>query len=740
MTSGFSNQQLKRWVFNGIKRPPIIVLLGFAIATVLTVITIGWFSGEATLTQMFNQLHQFQQNPPFWLEVPDIHEKYLLLPTAILGVIVCLVMKISPQPDLWSRIIVVSVLLAVTIRYFLWRSLSTLNLADPLNGLLSLTILLMEVVMIFSNSLQIYHSLKIQKRHDQADQMSVAVIQDKYKPSVDILIPTYNEPVPILRRTIIGCQALDYPDKTIYLLDDTRRPEMRQLAKELGCEYITRPDNRYAKAGNLNHAIGQTHGELIVVFDADFVPTTNFLTRTLGFFQDAKIALVQTHQSFYNADPVARNLGLEDHLPQEVEIFSRHYQLLRDGLETALCYGSSFVVRRSALVETGGFVTESVSEDYYTGIRLSARGYRVIYLGESLSAGLSAENIAGHVIQRMRWARGTLQAFFIKASPFTISGLGWKQRLAHFEGIIQWFTSVFRLFFLLLPIICYVFQISPIATHGSELIYFFLPYYLIQLFTFSWLNYRSRSALISDIYAIAQCFPVSIAVFSTLMSPFSKQFNVTPKGVYNNRFYFNLSLAWPLIIILLGTIICLWNWKSWEQPSWVLSWSIYNIFMISISLLILLDVPRSSIYEWFQLRRVIKVKIADQMGWGVTTKLSEIGAEIALTQPPQQFNLRSETPQKIDLEIIEENLKLRGTVVHYHHTEAFPILKVEFEKVTLSQHRTLVKMLFCRPGQWKAHQTPGELKSIQLLLKAFLKPRFIFERRREDHPKFVSQG
>ncbi|MGB3403515.1 MAG: glycosyltransferase [Microcoleaceae cyanobacterium] len=738
MTSGFSNQRLKHWVFNGIKRPATATILGLALITLMSAISIGWFAGEATLTEVFNQLHQIQQSPPFWLEIPDITQQHLFLPTVGLGLIVFLVMKISPQPDLWSRVIVVSVLLAVTLRYFLWRSLSTLNLADPLNGILSLAILLMEIVVIFSNSLQVYHSLKIKKRHNQADQMSVAVVEGKYQPSVDILIPTYNEPVSILRRTIIGCQAIDYVDKTIYLLDDTRRPEVRKIADELGCEYITRPDNRHAKAGNLNHAISQTHGELIVVFDADFVPTTNFLTRTLGFFQDSKIALLQTHQSFYNADPVARNLGLEDRLPQEVEIFSRHYQLLRDGLETALCYGSSFVVRRSALLETGGFVTESLSEDYYTGIRLSAKGYRVIYLGESLSAGLSAENMSAHVIQRMRWARGTLQAFFVKASPFIIPGLKPKQRLAHFEGIIQWFTSVFRLFFLILPIICYSFSLSPIHATATELIYFFLPYYLIQLFTFSWLNYRSRSALISDIYSIAQCFPVSIAVFSTLTRPFSKPFKVTPKGVESNRFYFNLYLAWPLILILIGTIFCLW--KSWNQPSWVLFWSIYNIFMISVSLLILLDAPRLSVYEWFQLRRVMQVKIDDQTLWGVTTKLSEIGAEIALTQQNYLLKLPIEAKQTIELELSENQLKLTGKVINYQSNGEYPILRIEFENVTLPQHRELVKLLFCRPGQWQAHQTPGELKSIQLLLTAFFKPRFIFDRHREDHPMFVSQS
>lgn len=103
----------------------------------------------------------------------------------------------------------------------------------------------------------------------------------------------------------MGCQALDYPHKTIYLLDDTRRPEMRSLAAELGCEYRTRPDNLHAKAGNLNHALAQTTGELIVVFDADFIPTRNFLTRTVGFFQDSQVALVQTPQTFYNPDGIS---------------------------------------------------------------------------------------------------------------------------------------------------------------------------------------------------------------------------------------------------------------------------------------------------------------------------------------------------------------------------------------------------------------------------------------------------
>ncbi len=108
---------------------------------------------------------------------------------------------------------------------------------------------------------------------------------------------------------------MDYPNKTVYILDDTRRPHIKAIAEELGCKYITRRDNKHAKAGNLNNALKQTNGEFISIMDADFVPFKNFLTRTVGFFQNSKIDLVQTPQYFYNPDYHARNLGLDCILP-----------------------------------------------------------------------------------------------------------------------------------------------------------------------------------------------------------------------------------------------------------------------------------------------------------------------------------------------------------------------------------------------------------------------------------------
>jgi cellulose synthase (UDP-forming) len=763
-----------------------LILLGIVVLS--GGIVAAWFAGVGAIEKIFAQIQFLQDNPPMWLEVPRVMGEYLVAPTVALFLIAIAIMKISPQPRTWSRVFVVSILLALTLRYVLWRSLSTLNLSDPLNGVFSLGLFFLEMLTLASSTLLLFLMLRLKNRKREADVLSGQVIDGSFHPSVDILIPTYDEPYFILKRTIIGCQAIDYDNKKIYLLDDTRRPEIKQLASELGCEYITRPDNRYAKAGNLNNAIAQTSGEFIAVFDADFVPTKNFLIRTLGFFQDEKVALVQTPQSFYNSDPIARNLGLENVLTPEEEVFYRQVQPVRDGAGSVICSGTSFVLRRKALEEIGGFVTDSISEDYFTGIRISAIGYRLVYLDEKLSAGLAAENIAAHAIQRLRWGRGTLQAFFIKANPLTIPGLRPIQRLAHLEGLLHWFTSISRGGFLLMPLAYSFLGVIPIRGTTAELMYFFLPYYLVQLTVFSWLNNRSRSAILSDIYTLVLTLPLALTVIQVMLNPFKKGFKVTPKGTKSDRFYFNWRLAWPLVVMFIITAISLWRnlgicmmkgaWAATVPAevaqqiegiglSWI--WSTYNLLMIGIALLILVDVPKPDLYEWFALRRLVQIKLRNQepesrgteeeqsnihpplprhvLGetpksniqlWGVTTSISEVGAEIALTQaglPP----LASGETLPVTLEILEEGLSLKGEITATGLSGEFPTVRVMFEQLTLVQQRHLVEMLFCRPGQWKRQESPGELESLWLLLKILLKPRILFDRNPKVSAIAVSQ-
>jgi len=119
--------------------------------------------------------------------------------------------------------------------------------------------------------------------------------------TVDVFVPTFNEDPTLLRATLEACVRMDYPHRT-YVLDDGRRPEVEALARELGIEYIARPDNRHFKAGNLNYAFERTDGEFVVVLDADHVPEPHFITRLIGYFRDDRLGYVQTPHAFYNFD------------------------------------------------------------------------------------------------------------------------------------------------------------------------------------------------------------------------------------------------------------------------------------------------------------------------------------------------------------------------------------------------------------------------------------------------------
>ena len=735
-------------------KPHLATLILIGIVLLGGLIVFLWAIGFGVITDIFNFLNLWQDNPPSWTEVPQVMGRFLLLPSVGIVMFVSLIIRLSPRPQVWSRFVVIATLLILTVYYLQWRSLATLNLSNPLQGTFSLALLLLELFVLFNSSLQLLLMVQVKDKQLERDRLAIAVTEGTFQPTVDIFIPTYDEPEFILRRTIIGCQAINYSAKTIYLLDDTQRRNIAQLAQELGCEYVTRPDNLHAKAGNINHALPLTKGELIAVFDADFVPTRNFLVRTVGLFQDEKLALVQTPQNFYNIDPIARNLGLEDVLTPEEEVFYRQLQPIKDAAGSVVCAGTSFVMRRVALEAIGGFVTDSLSEDYFTGIRLSSLGYRLAYIDEKLSAGLAAENIADHAKQRIRWARGTLQAFFINSNPLTIKGLSFIQRLAHLEGLLHWFSSWAVVFFLLMPLGYAFLGILPIRATTEEFLFFFLPYYLTRLTVFTWLNDRSRSAILSNIYGLVLAFPQAIAVTQVMFDPFGKGFNVTPKGTKSDRFNFNWQLASPLLVLFAFTGISLWlniygsiRAEMEISPTmpgvnigWI--WSIFNLLSLGGALLILLDVPKIELHEWFALRRLVKLEIAtsdcQQVYWGATTKISEVGLEMSVAQAAIA-QLPKLTTIPVSLTILEENIELIGQVVSIKFDGHFYQLRIDFTPLQLQQERLLIALLYCRPGQWKRRNSPGELYSLWLMFKILLRPQIIFNRRPKINTIEVSQ-
>ncbi|WP_017327183.1 glycosyltransferase [Synechococcus sp. PCC 7336] len=647
----------------------------------------------------------------------------LLLPTIVSVASICSFKLLTVKPEtVCSRAIVASVMIFLGVRYILWRGTQSLNLSDPLTGGLSLLLFFMELVTFLNTIIFFLQTLPRVDRTSEADRGELLVRSGKYRPWVDILIPTYNEPPELLRRTIMGCQALDYPRKRIYLLDDLRRPHIRQLAYDLKCYYLDRPDNRHAKAGNVNHALQYVDGELIVIFDADFVPKQNFLNRTVGFFADRDVALLQTPQHFYNDDPITEDLGLQGVLNNEQSLFFRYIQPSRDATNSLVCCGTSFVIRRSALDRIGGIPTESIAEDFFTSVKLQSLGYQTKYLNEAISAGMSPENISAYINQRLRWGRGTIQALFCDTNMFTLPGLTLWQRMTHAWGVLYWFLCIPRLIFLVMPLTFLLFGLVPIRATVVDIAYFYLPFYLGNILIFGWLTDGRRSVFWADVYETLICVPMALTVLNTLVQPFGKGFKVTPKGVASNKIRPNWGLIGPLLClmglyaggILYRIVNLVWSSGSYESVAVNIVWSIYSLALLQICILAAIDVPQRS-YPRFDKALDCKLDCDRFTISGLTVNLSEAGAAVTVSSErsldaiPDRVTLTFPTIAGPFSAIAPIQAKIRWRSFEAEKQQYR--LGLEFVHLSETQLRQAIELLYCDPEPWTDCKIPEHVTS-----------------------------
>ena len=189
--------------------------------------------------------------------------------------------------------------LIIGLNYLIWRFTHTVLpfSGTSVNEIWVNTIFVIEILAFIEICIFLLIMSKYNSRNLEADQYTQKPLRF---PSVDVFIPTYNEEIDVLEKTIYGAKHLDYPDFKVWVLDDGSRDWLKKFCKETGVGYITRTEHAHAKAGNLNNGLSQTSGELFAIFDADFIPATNFLKRTVGFFTYNKdIGIVQTPQHFF---------------------------------------------------------------------------------------------------------------------------------------------------------------------------------------------------------------------------------------------------------------------------------------------------------------------------------------------------------------------------------------------------------------------------------------------------------
>ncbi|HSF15642.1 MAG TPA: UDP-forming cellulose synthase catalytic subunit [Vicinamibacteria bacterium] len=460
----------------------------------------------------------------------------------------------------------------LSLRYIVWRATATLSYHDSMSFVAALLLFFAEIYGVAIYFLGIFVNLQPAKRD------SIPLPEDPDElPTVDILIPSYNEDPELLEITLMAATQIDFPAEklNVFLLDDggtlakrenripalaeearRRHQTLRELCADLGVRYLTRATNEHAKAGNINAALRVTYSDLILVLDADHVPSRDILRETVGWLiRDPDLSLVQTPHFFQSPDPIEKNLGTFQRMPSENQMFYGAIQLGLDSWNSSFFCGSAAVLRRSHLESIGGFQCLSITEDAETALELHARGYRSAYLRKPLIAGLQPETFTGFVIQRVRWAQGMIQIFLLK-NPLTKRGLSLAQRLCYLSSSCFWLFPFARVIFLLAPSAYLLLGLKIYDTNLLGFLSYAVPHLMGATIVSHFLYGKVRWFLVSELYEVMQSLFCLRGLWAVLRRPRSPSFRVTPKGERLDRDYVS-PLSKPFYVLSLITLASL---------------------------------------------------------------------------------------------------------------------------------------------------------------------------------------
>ncbi len=636
---------------------------------------------------------------------------------AVLTIIGMLVVKGHPSRGV--TLVLITLSMVVSTRYIWWRLTDTMQFSSVLEAILGLGLILAELyawLVLVLGYIQTAWPLKrppVSLPEDIADW-----------PTVDLLIPTYNEPLSVVKSTVFGALSVDYPlDKlNIYILDDGRRDEFREFAEAVGVGYITREDNLHAKAGNLNHALIETHGELLALFDSDHVPTRAFLQLTIGWFlRDPKLALVQTPHHFYSPDPFERNLRGGTTVPNEGQLF---YGLVQDGNDlwnAAFFCGSCAVMRRSAIESVGGFAIQTVTEDAHTALRLHRAGWNSAYLRLPLAAGLATERLAIHVGQRMRWARGMTQIFRVD-NPVFGRGLTAGQRICYLNAMLHFFFGLPRFVFLTAPLCYLMFRLNIIAASGLMVVVYAAPHLIHSTVTNSRLQSRYRHSFWGEIYESVLALYILKPTLVTLLNPKRGKFNVTEKGGLLPNDYFDYKIVRPHLIIAALLIAALlvgatrWllaDFADTEVLVLNIAWAVFNLITLGAAIAVGRETRqlRGSVRLGLEMPGVVYLP----SGHTLVTQSRNLSTTGGLFIAPRPNGIGPGEVIQIEIAIGDRNAVLPARIIAWEG-EA---LRVVFDDLTLRQQRDLVRIVLCRADawlDWEEHPVDRPLRAVREIL------------------------
>jgi len=663
--------------------------------------------------------------------------KWPFLACLVLFPIVLLVRGTRLEPP--ARFAFLAAAFTVCGLYLVWRGQYSLNFIEPAGPFISYSLWLAELYCFVSVVL-----LVVQTGFGGPDSR-IRPEAPGFAPTVDVMIPIYKEPLEILERTLVAARAMKYPNARIHVLDDGHRDAVGELARRYDAGYWRGPQS-HAKAGNLNSALRQTDGELVVIFDTDHVPTTHFLEETVPYFIDPEMGFVQTPHHFRNPDIFQHAFRASGRISNEQDMFNHGIQSQRDRWGGAFFVGSGAVFRRKALESVGGFKLLSITEDIHTSQYVHAAGWKSAFVDRDIAVGLSAENLASYIVQRRRWMLGCLQIFF-RDNPLFCRGLSLRQRLGYFASLYHFFYPIPRVIFWITPLYYLLFHLHPILSDVAVLTALLIPYLVVLPMISSVLIPGWSRPFWGSFYESAVSAPLARSIFDLLL-PKTLGFQVTPKGITSQIHRFDWrSARWTLV---LAGVTALAMAKGAfelaefgvEQDAYVfnLAWSGLNLLFLLGGLMIAWERPQRREEERVQRAFPVRMRIGDTLGeeqawveaWTVDVGIG--GCALSLDRPLA-------LPDTFDIELsLDKALRLRAKLSYQERVSGRTRVGLCFVDRSEEETHALLIGVFADPRTWEdshagqSRSYAAAVVSFALALAGYFRA---LRRTRRHHPRRI---
>jgi len=502
--------------------------------------------------------------------------------------------------DAYSPVmILLTIVSTIGVLYYGWFLLRPSNRGDVLPWLL---VIVSETILVFHGLASMWTILAgMRDRRDYTYQATRAGLYDPNDPevveniddpsqwtlwmdgrqvTVDVLITVYGEPIDVIRRTAEAALAIRGRHWT-WILDDGRSDEVQALASELGCRYVRRLSNNGAKAGNINNALTIAKGDFFVILDADFVPLPGFLEQTLPFFEQATVAFVQTPQTYGNLHNfISRGAGYMQ------SMFYRFVQPGRNAFNAAFCVGTNVIFRRAAVDDIGGIYTDSKSEDVWTSLTLHGRGWRSMFLPETLAIGDAPDTIEAYAKQQLRWATGGFEILFTSNPLVTRRKLTLDQRLMYFVTATHYLTGIAPGLLLLVPVLEIFFDLRPVSLNVGigEWLLAYAGFYGLQIIL---AFFTLGSFRIEVLMLAASSFPIYMKAFMNVIIGRDTAWSVTgaSKRAVSPFNFLTLQVV-TFVVLVATTAVGIWRDVLNSQVAVATIWSGINTVILGAFLMV----------------------------------------------------------------------------------------------------------------------------------------------------------